>query len=79
MILLEKITDADLKKIESSTEKKIKSFFKNDEFKKVIEKIVDDKLKDKKNKKRTEEITKEVLSKLYKTLWTKKGFWLDSL
>jgi hypothetical protein len=45
-----------------------------------VSKLVDDKVKgDKALEDKVVEITKNVLTQLYKTLWTKRGFWQSTL
>jgi hypothetical protein len=69
---------------ENVTKSDVKDEFKiqidSTTFKKKIEKIIADKLKDDKDlEDKVVEISKNVLTQLYKTLWTKKSFWRDSL
>ena len=60
--------------------KEITAFIDSATFKNKIEKIVKDKLKDDKElEDKIVEITKNVLTQLYKTLWTKRGFWRNDL
>lgn len=60
--------------------KEITAFIDTTTFKNKIEKIVKDKLKDDKElEDKIVEITKNVLTQLYKTLWTKRGFWRNDL
>ena len=60
--------------------KEITVFIDTTTFKNKIEKIVKDKLKDDKElEDKIVEITKNVLTQLYKTLWTKRGFWRNDL
>lgn len=64
----------------SDVEKGIKTYLDTAEFKAKIEKIVKDRLKDNKDlEDKVVEITKNVLVQLYKTLWTKRGFWTSNL
>jgi hypothetical protein len=72
-ILNENITKTDVKN-------EIKASMDTNEFKNKIERIVKDKLKDNKEiEDKVVEITKNVLTQLYKTLWTKRGFWTSML
>ncbi len=60
--------------------KEITVYVDSSTFKNKIEKIVKDKLKDDKElEDKIVEITKNVLTQLYKTLWTKRGFWRNDL
>jgi len=60
--------------------KEITEFIDSATFKNKIEKIVKDKLKDDKElEDKMVEITKNVLTQLYKTLWTRRGFWRNDL
>lgn len=71
--LNESITKTDVKD-------EIKNHVDSNAFKKNIEKIIADKLKDDKElENKVVEISKNVLTQLYKTLWTKRNFWRDSL
>jgi len=60
--------------------KEITAFIDSKAFKDKIEKIVKDKIKtDVELEDKVVEITKNVLTQLYKTLWTKRGFWRNDL
>lgn len=60
--------------------KEITAFIDSSTFKNKIEKIIKDKLKDNKElEDKVVEITKNVITQLYKTLWTKRGFWKNEL
>ena len=60
--------------------KEITAFIDSNTFKNKIEKIVKDKIKtDKELEDKVVEITKNVLTQLYKTLWTRRGFWRNDL
>lgn len=73
MKINEDLTTADINK-------GIKIYMDTSEFKSKIEKIVKDRLKnDKELEDKVVEITKNVLTQLYKTLWTKRGFWKTQL
>lgn len=64
----------------SDISKEVKIYMDSAEFKSKIEKIVKDKLKDSKElEDKVVDITKNVLTQLYKTLWTKRGFWQNNL
>ena len=64
----------------SDIDKGVKTYMDSAEFKSKIEKIVKDKLKNEKElEDKVVEITKNVLTQLYKTLWTKRGFWKNSI
>ena len=64
----------------SDIDKGIKTFMSSNEFKAKVEKIVKDRLQDEKGlEDKVVEITKNVLTQLFKTLWTKRGFWKSNL
>lgn len=64
----------------SDIDKGIKTYISSSEFKDKIEKIVKDRIKNEKElEDKVVEITKNVLTQLYKTLWTKRGFWTSNL
>ena len=64
----------------SDIDKGIKTYINSAEFKAKIEKIVKDRIKNEKEiEDKVVEITKNVLTQLYKTLWTKRGFWKSNL
>jgi hypothetical protein len=60
--------------------KEIKSFSDSKVFKDNIGKIIKDKIKnDKEIEDQIVDITRNVITQLYKTLWTKRGFWRNDL
>ena len=60
--------------------KEISTFMDSKSFKDKVEKIIKDKIKsDKELEDKVVEITTNVLTQLYKTLWTKRGFWRNDL
>lgn len=60
--------------------KEIKSFSDSKAFKNNIGKIIKDKIKnDKEIEDQIVDITRNVITQLYKTLWTKRGFWRNDL
>jgi hypothetical protein len=64
----------------SDVSKEIKVYMDTADFKNKIEKIVKDKLKNNKElEDKVVDITGNVLTQLYKTLWTKRGFWKTGL
>ena len=71
--LTEELTKADVSK-------ELKVYMDSNEFKAKVEKIVKDRIKnDKALEDKVVEITKNVLTQLYKTLWTKRGVWVNNL
>ena len=61
-------------------EKKLKEFLNSKELEKKIQSSVDKEVKsDKELEKFVVEITKNVLTQLYKTMWTRRGFWTTNL
>ena len=64
----------------SDIDKGVRTYMDSAEFKAKIEKIVKDRIKNEKGlEDKVVEITKNVLIQLYKTLWTKRGFWASNL
>lgn len=64
----------------TDVDKSIKTYINTGEFKDKIEKIIKDRIKNEKElEDKVVEITKNVLTQLYKTLWTKRGFWASNL
>jgi hypothetical protein len=64
----------------SDVDKSIKTYINSAEFKTKIEKIVKDRIKNEKElENKIVDITKNVLTQLYKTLWTKRAFWKNTL
>lgn len=73
----QKLTE-DLTKADVSKELKI--YMDTNEFKAKIEKIVKDRIKDDKAlEDKVVDITRNVLTQLYKTLWNKRGLWVNNL
>lgn len=72
-ILKEDLTKADVSK-------EVKIYMDSSEFKSKIEKIVKDRIKNEKVlEDKVVEITRNVLIQLYKTLWSKRGIWVNNL
>jgi hypothetical protein len=64
----------------SDVDKKIEKSLDSRELKNKVEAIVKDHLKNNKElEDQVVDITKNVLTQLYKTLWTKRGFWKSAL
>ena len=64
----------------SDIDRGIKVYIDSTEFKSKVEKIVKDRIKNEKElEDKVLEITKNVLTQLFKTLWTKRGFWKSNL
>jgi len=64
----------------SDVDKGIKVYMDSAEFKAKVEKIVKDRLKNEKEiEGKVVEITKNVITQLFKTLWTKRGFWKSGI
>lgn len=64
----------------SDVEKSVKAYLSSNDFNKKIEKIVKDRIKNEKGfEDKVVEITKNVLTQLYKTLWVKRGVWVNNL
>jgi signal recognition particle GTPase len=78
---LNKSDEAKIKKLaRDEFDKMIKKHLSSSELeKKVQEYVVKHLKKDKPTRKEVASITRDVIVKLYKTLWTKKGFWSNGL
>lgn len=64
----------------NDVDKSIKTYINSTEFKSKIEKIVKDRIKNEKElEDKIVDVTRNVLTQLYKTLWTKRAFWKNSL
>lgn len=71
--LSEELTKADVSK-------EVKIYMDSEAFKSKVEKIVKDRIKnDKALEDKVVEITRNVLTQLYKTLWNKRGIWVNNL
>lgn len=61
-------------------DKGVKKYIDSAEFKSKIEKIIKDRIKNEKElEDKIVDITKNVITQLYKTLWTKRAFWKNTL
>ena len=64
----------------SEVKVQIEKYINSNDFKAKIEAIVKDRIKSEKAlEDKVVEITKNVITQLYKTLWTKRGFWQSTL
>ena len=64
----------------SDVSKEMKIYMDSNEFKAKVEKIVKDRIKNEKGlEDKVVEITKNVLTQLFKTLWSKRGIWVNNL
>jgi len=69
----EEVTKSDIKK-------EISNYMDSSEFEAKVKKIVKDRIKNEKGlEDKVVDITKNVITQLYKTLWTKRGFWQSQL
>lgn len=69
----EELTKSDIKK-------EIKAYMSSSEFEAKVRRIVKDRIENEKGlEDKVVDITKNVLTQLYKTLWTKRGFWKSQL
>jgi metal-dependent hydrolase (beta-lactamase superfamily II) len=74
---MSEITKTEVKK---EVNKEIEVYMNSNAFKTKIEKIVRDRVKNEKElENRIVDITKNVITQLYKTLWTKRSFWRETL
>jgi hypothetical protein len=74
----ESLTQTDENQIGVMIRKEIKNAFGDDLEKKVL-KIIQKELKGKNLRKDILDINKDVLVQLYKELWTKRQFWINSI
>ena len=74
----ESLTQSDENQIGVMIRKEIKNAFGDDLEKKVL-KIIQKELKGKNLRKDILDINKDVLVQLYKELWTKRQFWINSI
>jgi hypothetical protein len=74
----ESLTQSDENRIGVMIRKEIKDAFGDDLEKKVL-KIIQKELKGKNLRKDILDINKDVLVQLYKELWTKRQFWINSI
>ena len=77
-IIEESLSQTDENQIGVLIRKEIKKAFGDDLEKKVIQ-IIKKELKGKNIRKDITDINKDVLVQLYKELWTKRQFWLNSI
>ena len=77
-IIKESLSQTDENQIGVLIRKEIKKAFGDDLEKKVIQ-IIKKELKGKDIRKDITDINKDVLVQLYKELWTKRQFWLNSI
>lgn len=71
--LNEELTKADISK-------ELKIYMDSKAFEAKVEKIVKDRIKDDKAlEDKVVQITRNVITQLYKTLWNKRGFWVNNL
>lgn len=77
-IIKESLSQTDENQIGVLVRKEIKKAFGDDLEKKVIQ-IIKKELKGKDIRKDITDINKDVLVQLYKELWTKRQFWLNSI
>jgi len=71
--LTEELTKADVSK-------EVKIYMDSNEFKAKVEKIVKDRIKNEKMlEDKVVEITRNVVTQLFKTLWNKRGIWVNNL
>lgn len=65
---------------ENDIDKKLRDFLNSDKLnKKIKDSVASNTKNDREMEKFVVEITKNVLIQLYKTMWTRKGFWTSSL
>jgi hypothetical protein len=79
-IIKEELTRSDKAEIKKLARNEFEDMLKKSDIKSKIEKIVIDQLKkDKPSQKEIANITQKVLVQFYKTMWTRRNFWVNKL
>ena len=79
-IIKEELTRADKAEIKKLARKEFEDMLKTSDIKSKIEDLVKKQLKnDKPTQKEIADITQKVLVQFYKTMWTRRNFWVNKL
>ena len=73
------LTDSDKNQIESIVRKEIKNFMDSTQAHRIVVKTIQDELGTKKIDDKIIDLSTKVVVELFKTLWTRKGFWESAL
>lgn len=73
------LTDSDKSQIENIVKKEIKNFMDSTQAHKIVIKTIQDELGSKKMDDKIIDLSTKVVVELFKTLWTRKGFWESAL
>jgi len=73
------LTDSDKNQIESIVKKEIKNFMDSTQAHRIVIKAIQDELGTKKLDDKIVDLSTKVVVELFKTLWTRKGFWESAL
>ena len=69
------LTDSDRNQIENIVKKEIKNFMDSTQAHRIVVKAIQDELGTKKIDDKIVDLSTKVVVELFKTLWTRKGFW----
>jgi hypothetical protein len=73
------LTDSDKNQIENIVKKEIKNFMDSTQAHRIVIKAIQDELGTKKLDDKIVDLSTKVVVELFKTLWTRKGFWESAL
>jgi hypothetical protein len=73
------LTDSDKNQIESIVKKEIKNFMDSTQAHRIVVKAIQDELGTKNIDEKIVDLSTKVVVELFKTLWTRKGFWESAL
>lgn len=73
------MTDQDKKEIERIVKREIKDFMNSTDVHKIVVKTIQDELGTKKIDDKIVDLSTKVVVELFKTLWSNKSFWVNSL
>jgi hypothetical protein len=73
------LTDSDKNQIENIVKKEIKNFMDSTQAHRIVVKAIQDELGTKKIDDKIVDLSTKVVVELFKTLWTRKGFWESAL
>ena len=73
------LSDTDKNQIENIVKKEIKNFMDSTQAHRIVVKAIQDELGTKKIDDKIVDLSTKVVVELFKTLWTRKGFWESAL